>query len=93
MNLGDGAALAFLGEEPKQRADLDPRRMPPPLMPTTIVHGEDDQVVPLAVSESYLAAHPEARLVKLPAAGHFAVIDPLSDAWPVVATELERLAR
>jgi acetyl esterase/lipase len=93
LNLGDGATLAFLGEDPARRAELDPMRMPPQAMATTIVHGEADQVVPVAVAESYVAAHPGVRLVKLRAAGHFAVIDPLSEAWPVVASELERLAR
>lgn len=93
LNLGDGAVLSFLGEDPEQRADLDPRRMPPPALATTIVHGEDDEVVPVAVSESHVAAHLEVRLVKLRAAGHFALIDPLSDAWPVVISELEQLVR
>jgi acetyl esterase/lipase len=93
LNLGDGATLAFLGEEPARRQELDPTRMPPPAMGTTIVHGDADEVVPVAVSESYVAAHPGVRLVKLRAAGHFALIDPLSQAWAVVASELERLAQ
>ncbi|MGE5048377.1 MAG: alpha/beta hydrolase [Deltaproteobacteria bacterium] len=91
LKLGGGAVLAFLSVEPEERADLDPRWMPPPAIPTTIVHGEADEVVPLSVSESYVAAHPEVRLVKLRAAGHFALIDPLSEAWPAVVAELERL--
>ncbi|HEY5678374.1 MAG TPA: alpha/beta hydrolase [Myxococcales bacterium] len=92
LNLGGGAVLAFLSVEPEERADLDPRWMPPPAIPTTIVHGEADEVVPLSVSQSYVADHPEVRLVKLPAAGHFALIDPLSEAWPAVVGELERLS-
>jgi acetyl esterase/lipase len=91
LNLGGGAVLAFLGVEPQERADLDPRRMPPPAVPVTIVHGEADGVVPPSVSESYVAAHPEVRLVKLRGAGHFALIDPLSEPWPAVVAELERL--
>jgi acetyl esterase/lipase len=91
LNLGGGAVLAFLGVEPDERPDIDPRWMPPPAIPTTIVHGGDDEIVPLLVSESYVAANPQARLVKLPAAGHFALIDPLSAAWPAVVGELERL--
>lgn len=91
LNLGGGAVLAFLGVAPAERADLDPRQMPAPGPPTTIVHGDADEVVPLSVSESYVAAHPNVRLVKLPGAGHFALIDPLSEVWPAVASELERL--
>lgn len=91
LNLGDGAALAFLGEDPKRRTDLDPKRMPSPAIPVTIVHGDADEIVPLALSESYVASHPQARLVKVPGAGHFAVIDPWHAAWATVVGELERL--
>jgi acetyl esterase/lipase len=93
LGLGEGAARAFLGVEPSERADLDPRRMPAPAIATSIVHGDADEVVPLSVSESYVAAHPQVRLVKLRAGGHFALIDPLSDVWPAVVGELERLSR
>lgn len=92
LNLGDGATLAFLGAEPKQRTDLDPTRMPSPVIGTSIVHGDADEIVPLAVSASYVAAHPQVRLVTLRSAGHFPVIDPLTDAWRIVVAELERLA-
>jgi acetyl esterase/lipase len=92
MNLGDGAALAFLGEEPAHRADLDPKRMLSPEVGVTIVHGEEDDTVPVALSESYVASHPRARLVKLAGVGHFAVIDPASSAWPTVISELEQRA-
>ena len=90
-NLGDGAAMAFLGVKAEQRADLDPKRMPSPQIPTTIVHGMQDEIVPIALAESYVESHPQARLLRLPDAGHFAVIDPLSAEWPSVCQELERL--
>ncbi|MEP7244043.1 MAG: alpha/beta hydrolase [Gammaproteobacteria bacterium] len=86
--LGDGATLAFLGKPAQDCADVDPCRMPSPQVPTALVHGEEDDVVPIALSESYVAAHPRARLVRLPATGHFGVIDPLSAAWPTVMREL-----
>jgi acetyl esterase/lipase len=93
LNLGEGAALAFLGQQPGARADLDPKRMQSPAIPTTIVHGDADEVVPLSVSESYVAAHPEVRLVKPRGGGHFDVIDPASQAWRIVLAELELLAQ
>ncbi len=93
LNLDDGATLAFLGKDATERPDLDPRRMPAPAIATTIVHGDADEVVPLSLSESYAATHRQVRLVKLPHTGHFAVIDPLRDAWPVIRAELERLAQ
>jgi len=92
LELGEGAALAFLGEEPAGRPDLDPKRMPSPAIGVTLVHGDEDEVVPISLSQSYLEAHPRARLQKVREAGHFAVIDPLSEAWPTVVSELERLA-
>jgi len=90
LNLGDGAVAAFLGPS-ASRADLDPRRMVTPAVPTAIIHGTEDAIVPLELSDSYVATHPSVRLMRAPGAGHFAVIDPLSAAWPMVLAEIERL--
>jgi acetyl esterase/lipase len=88
MALGHGAVARFLGGEPVSRPDIDPRQMSSPVTPTTIVHGRDDALVPLAISESYVAAHPSAALLPIAGAGHFALIDPLSAAWPLVVRQL-----
>lgn len=93
QQLGDGAVIAFLDTGPESRADLDPRRLPSPEIPVIIVHGTDDQLVPLDLSQSYVSTHRKARLVRVTGAGHFAVIDPLSRAWPVVIKRLESLAK
>ena len=90
-NLGRGAVRDFLGVEPALRADADPRLLPSPAVALTVIHGAADAVVPPAVSESYVAAHSTTRYVKLAGAGHFALIDPLSAAWPTVVRALERL--
>jgi acetyl esterase/lipase len=90
LGLGHGAVARFLGAEPESRTDVDPRRMPGPLTATTLVHGTEDGIVPLRVSESYADAHPRARLVPLHGAGHFALIDPLAPAWSTVMAELSR---
>ena len=91
--LGDGAVHAFLGADPRARPDVDPRRLPRPQAAVTIVHGARDDIVPVEISRSYVAVHRDTRLVELPDAGHFAVIDPLSAAWQTVLTELTRLSR
>ncbi len=91
-NLGDGAAHAFLGTSPANRADADPRRLASPAVPVTLVHGEADEIVPVALAESYVVAHPRTRLVRLPNVGHFAVIDPASSIWPVIVAELRALS-
>jgi len=85
--LGGGAVRDFLGAEPLSRGDVDPARVVSAVTPVTLVHGVDDDVVPLGQSEAYVAAHPQAQLRALPGVGHFALIDPRSSAWPdVVAT-------
>lgn len=93
LNLGDGATRLFLGADPKMRRDVDPRRLPSPQIPTVIVHGDKDVVVRPAVADSYVAAHPSVRLVRLIGVGHFAVIDPLSTVWPAIIDELRGLSR
>jgi acetyl esterase/lipase len=92
LNLGDGATLAFLGAAPATRPDADPRQLPTPQTPTTIIHGDKDVVVRPAVAESYVAAHPTVRLVRLTGVGHFAPIDPQSATWQTVLGELRRLS-
>lgn len=87
LKLGDGAASAFLGVPASQRADLDPARLPSPRV-VTIVHGLQDEIVPIALSEAYAAKHPATRLMREDRCGHFAVIDPLSSAWPTILNEL-----
>jgi acetyl esterase/lipase len=91
LNLGDGATRLFLGTDPKTRPDVDPRQLPAPKISTVIIHGERDVVVRIPVAESYVAAHPSVRLVRLTGVGHFAVIDPLSAVWPTVLGELGKL--
>jgi acetyl esterase/lipase len=88
LDLGSGAATAFLGTDPARRPDADPRRLPSPQVPVTIVQGEEDRIVPPALPESYVAAHPATRLVRVPDAGHFALIDPLAAAWRTVIDAL-----
>jgi acetyl esterase/lipase len=92
LRLGNGAVSRFLGGDPDRRPDLDPRRMPAAPAATTLVHGVDDDTVPLAISESYVAAHPVARLVALTAAGHYELIDPHAPAWASVMAELARFS-
>ncbi|MEO6918289.1 MAG: alpha/beta hydrolase [Collimonas sp.] len=91
LRLGNGAVRDFLGVEAIERPGADPKLLGTPPVLVTIVHGVEDAVVPQAISESYLAAYPKTRLVRLQGSGHFALIDPLSTAWPTVVAELQRL--
>ncbi|MEJ2481209.1 MAG: hypothetical protein P8Y78_13830, partial [Acidihalobacter sp.] len=56
-----------------------------------IVHGVQDEVVPIEVSEAYAARHPGTRLTAIDDCGHFQLIDPLSKAWDGVLEALQRL--
>ncbi|WP_328327918.1 alpha/beta hydrolase [Kribbella sp. NBC_00382] len=90
LELDKTAVQDFLGGG--VRNDLDPVHLPAPIMPVSIIHGTADARVPLEVSESYAAAHPTARLVRVEGVGHYELIDPLSSAWPHVTAEISRFA-
>ncbi|MGH3739381.1 MAG: alpha/beta hydrolase family protein [Micromonosporaceae bacterium] len=104
--LGDGAVGELLGGGPDAVPDryavADPAALPYPQVPAVLVHGTADDRVPVTQSESYTApaggdapagADPVPRLVAVPGADHFAVIDPLSGAWPHVLAALASLSR
>jgi acetyl esterase/lipase len=91
MNLGDGAVLRFLGQDPVQRADINPMHLPAPVVAVTIIQGDDDAIVPPVLAATYRDAFPATRLVSLPVCGHFALIDPATAAWETVLRELRAL--
>jgi acetyl esterase/lipase len=76
--LGNHAAADFLGGSPEEV----PERYAAAAVTATgvIVHGALDDTVPLDMSRAYDAA----RLIDLPHADHFSVIDPSSREWPLV---------
>jgi acetyl esterase/lipase len=90
--IGSGAVLAFLGVPPAERSDVDPCSLPSPTIATTIIHGVQDAIAPIAMAENYQTRHPNTRMVRLDNCGHFAVIDPISAAWPQVIEALNRLS-
>jgi len=87
-NLGAGAVRALMGggpdDVPERYAVADPAALPAPVVPVTLVHGVDDETVPLQMSRVF----PAGRLVEIPGAGHFDLIDPQSRAWPRVLSVL-----
>lgn len=87
-NLGAGAAVKLMGggpdEVPERYAVADPAALPPPPVPVTLVHGTEDDRVPIAMSHAF----PVGRLIEIPGAGHFDLIDPQSLAWPRVLSAL-----
>ncbi len=61
------------------------------VLPVTIWQGGDDAIVLPAVVTSCCAAFPRTRLVSLANCGHFALIDPATEAWEIVLRELPTL--
>jgi acetyl esterase/lipase len=61
-------------------------------VPQTLIWGQEDALVPLALGETYtkMAKHAgdSVRLLVLPAAGHFEIATPFSPAWPAVEGEI-----
>ncbi len=97
LGLGDDAARALLRgtpqEEPEAWADADPMRQRL-TVPTVIVTGELDDVVPGAVVDSYVAgrnAEEPLRTAVARRADHFDVIDPATPAYLLVLAEIEEL--
>lgn len=92
--IGDHAVAALLGGGPDEVPELyiaaDPMAHPCPSAPTLLVHGTDDDRVPVELSRRY-AARPGARLMELPGVEHFGLIDPESAAWPSVLSALTEL--
>lgn len=90
--LGEGAAVNFLGAGPDERPDAyaagSPLRRLPLGRPQLLVHGDADQRVPLAQTQTYAiaaaAAGDEIELRVLAGVDHLGVIDPGAEHWPGV---------
>jgi acetyl esterase/lipase len=85
-------------EVPERYAVADPIALPPPTMPTLLVHGTADRIVSVKLSRGYLEravrAGGEVELVELEgdAGAHRRHVDPRGPAWGVV-TEWLRAPR
>jgi fermentation-respiration switch protein FrsA (DUF1100 family) len=91
-------AAEFLGgrpdEVPDRYAAANPMELIPVGKPTLLVHGAEDETVPLRRSRAYAeAARAAGDAVELvePVPGHHRVhIDPRSEAWRIVAEWVTR---
>jgi pimeloyl-ACP methyl ester carboxylesterase len=86
----ESAPGRFMAAE--QFAEGSPIELLPLGVPTIVIHGTDDDDVPYAMSERYVAAAGgEAELVTLDGAGHFELIDPLAPAFAQTLAAARRL--
>ncbi|MEO7980836.1 MAG: alpha/beta hydrolase [Sporichthyaceae bacterium] len=97
LGLGGNATRNLLGGPPQRHperwAAADPARLLPTGVRTVLVHGTADPVVPVEVARSFAdaarGAGDDVVLRELPGVGHYALIDPLTTAWPHVLAAVE----
>ncbi len=87
LGLGDDATTAFLDGVDPAAADPMVLLADRPAAEVHIVHGVDDDSVPVSLSRGLVSRHPWVQLHEVPG-GHFDVIEPGSAAWPTVAEAL-----
>ncbi|MGH3346344.1 MAG: alpha/beta hydrolase family protein [Nocardioides sp.] len=96
LGLGGGAVEALLGHPPGMTdAPYDPYQQLPLHVPVRCVHGAGDVIVPIEISERYVAAASDAggdATLTAVEGDHFVVIDAGSDAWERTLRLLDELA-
>jgi acetyl esterase/lipase len=101
LRLSDGAVGELMGGPPDKLAQRYRAGSPIELVPlgvrVRLLHGTEDSVVPIDISNSYQKAASrvgdDARLVVLPGADHFAPVDPRSEHWPKVESTVREMVR
>jgi acetyl esterase/lipase len=99
--IGGRATQGLLGAEPDADPDLyvaaSPIRRLPLGLPALLIHGDEDDRVPIEQSRSYAAAARAAgddcALRELTDTDHFQLIDPAAAAWALTRARLESLTR
>ena len=96
LELSRHVTLELLGgsarQQPARYADASPGDRLPLGVPTVVIHGTKDNIVPLAMNRSFAErarkAGDDIRLVMPEDADHFDVIDPKSKVWSQVVDAL-----
>jgi acetyl esterase/lipase len=92
LHLSNDAVLELMGGTPQEVPERylagDPA-VRPAGVPRVLIHGSADDVVPVELSRTFPLPH---RLLEIPAANHYDVVDPGSFAWPYVVREIEGLS-
>jgi dipeptidyl aminopeptidase/acylaminoacyl peptidase len=92
LHLSNDAVVEFLGgkpsEVPEHYHEADPMELSVTHARQWLLHGIDDDTVPVAFSRDYATAKKKAGervgLMEVAKAGHFDFIDPRSEAWKQV---------
>lgn len=102
LHLSNDAVVGFLGgkpsEVPEHYREADPLELSIAHARQGLIHGSDDDTVPVAFSRDYVEAKKKKSekvdLVEIPRCGHFDLIDPRSEAFKkqVITTVLSALS-
>ncbi len=88
LHLGNGVVQQFLGgtpdQVPQRYASTSPIELLPISVPQRLIHGTADDTVPFEMSERFVKASQNAKLIALKGAGHLELVDPSSKEWPTV---------
>lgn len=88
LDTGRGAVRDFLRGDLSLLPQTDPVVLLPTGVPTALLHGRDDDTVPIELSERFVAAARAAgddtRLIPLGDTGHYSLIEPASPACAVL---------
>jgi pimeloyl-ACP methyl ester carboxylesterase len=88
LELGRGAVLEWLGCDATTRPELDPMVRPPIKAETIFIHGDQDERVPLELSEKYQAAMKNrakaVTLEVLPDVSHFQMMEVPSSTFTAI---------
>lgn len=93
-DLGRSAVKGLLGsfhQEADRYATASPAALAPLGVAQLLVHGVDDDIVPISQSRDHAARDPLAELVELEGADHFDVVDVEHAAWRIVTDRLQAL--
>jgi acetyl esterase/lipase len=103
LHLSNNAVVEFLHgtptEVPDHYREADPMQLSIPQGSEWLIHGGVDDIVPPAFSRDYVASkqkrsakdREDVQLLEIPAAGHFELIDPRTQAWKQVEQTVMRL--
>jgi acetyl esterase/lipase len=98
LHLSNDAVVEFLGGTPDRLPRVYDEACPSKhslKIPGTVIHGIDDDVVPISLSRNYttVRAQDDVHLLELSATGHMDFIDPESPAFDTVAATIHDLLR
>jgi acetyl esterase/lipase len=101
LKLSNTVVADLLGGSPQDLPERYRSASPIELLPLgvaqRVLHGTNDDVVPLEISRRFVAAAKkggdDSKLIEVAGAGHFELIDPRSSAWPVVKEAVLELVK